>query len=277
MNDGATPVPTAESGKQEFKDQRITENLTGRKITNRVWTRLVAKEVTFRNVNFSYSTFDACYLRACQFDSCNFTGCRFTNTNFHGSSFSGCTFDYATFEKTDIDPFILESEAPARENLKMRFARSLRINFQQLGDAGAANRAISIELSAKSAHLWKAVFSKESYYRKKYRGFARLSHFTQLASFRTLDFIWGNGESAPKLLRTSILVMLAIGGVDAYFFNDKNSVADYWHGIAKAPQIFMGTLAPMGYPTWYLSAIVLLRLILFGFFMAVLVKRFNRR
>lgn len=277
MIDATQPIPLADSGKEEIKDKRIAEGLTGRKLTNRVWTRLVAKGVTFRNVNFSYSTFEACYIRNCKFDNCDFTGCRFTNSNFHGSTFSECTFDYATFEKTDVDPYILESEAPARENLKMRFARSLRINFQQLGDADSINRAISIELSAKLAHLQKAVFSKESYYRRKYRGLIRLSHLGQLVSFRVMDFVWGNGESAAKLFRTAAIVMLAIGGADAFFFNNKGRVHDYWEGMSRAPQIFMGTLAPSTYPTWYISLIVLVRLVLFGLFMAVLVKRFNRR
>lgn len=277
MIDSTQPIPLADSGKQEVKDKRIVEGFTGQKLTNKLWTRLVAKDVTFRRVNFSYSTFDACYIRSCKFDKCNFTGCRFTNSNFHGTTFSECAFDYATFEKTDVDPYILESEAPVRENLKMRFARSLRINFQQLGDADSINRAISVELNAKLAHLHKAVFSKESYYRNKYRRMSRLSHFGQLCSFRVMDFVWGNGESTAKLFRAAAAVMLAIGCADAFFFNDKSRVHDYWEGISRAPQIFMGTLAPSAYPTWYISLIVLVRLVLFGLFMAVLVKRFNRR
>lgn len=277
MSDATQPTPLADSGKEEIKDKRIAEGLTGRKLINKVWTRLVAKGVTFCNVNFSYSTFDACYIRNCKFDRCNFTGCRFANSNFHGSTFSECTFDYATFEKTDVDPYILESEAPVRENLKMRFARSLRINYQQLGDAESINRAISIELNAKLAHLEKAAFSKESYYRKKYQGMSRLSHLGQLVSFRVMDFVWGNGESAAKLFRAAAIVMLAIGCNDAFSFNDDGRIHDYWDGISKAPQIFMGTLTPPTYPTWYISVIVLVRLVLFGLFMAVLIKRFNRR
>jgi uncharacterized protein YjbI with pentapeptide repeats len=95
-------------------------------------------------VDFRYSTFDACYLRNCVVDDCTFVGCRFVNTNLHGSSVLGCEFDYATFEKTDIDHDVLASGCPATENLKMRLARSLRINYQQLGDPDAVNKAIAV-------------------------------------------------------------------------------------------------------------------------------------
>ena len=47
----------------------------------------------------------------------------------------------------------------------MRFARTLRMNYQQLGDARAANKAIEIE--ATEIHLHKAWSSKQSYYRSK--------------------------------------------------------------------------------------------------------------
>jgi hypothetical protein len=70
------------------------------------------------------------------------------NTQFSGAKFSGCKFDYATFEKTLIDARVLDTECPGLENLKMRFARSLRTNFQQLGDADAVNKAMRVELSA---------------------------------------------------------------------------------------------------------------------------------
>ena len=75
--------------------------------------------------------------------------------------FTGCKFDYSIFERTLIDADLLDTECPGQENLKMRFARTLRMNFQQVGDAKAANRAIKVELQATMAHLHKAWRSTE--------------------------------------------------------------------------------------------------------------------
>ena len=52
-------------------------------------------------------------------------------------------------------------------------ARSLRVNYQQLGEAKSANKAIHIELQATKTHLYKAWHSQETYYREKYAGWAR--------------------------------------------------------------------------------------------------------
>ena len=107
-----------------------------------VFIRLNAIKITFKNVSFLHCIFDNCYLKNCVFDTCDFTGCRFLGSNFHQSAFRGCKFEFATFERTQIDDDILMSEAPREENLRMRFARSLRMNYQQIGDAKAVNKAI---------------------------------------------------------------------------------------------------------------------------------------
>ncbi len=120
---------------------------------------------TFSRVDFRWSFFDGCYIRDCLFDSCDFTGCRFVSTHLPGAIFTGCKFDYATFERTPTDPGILDTQCPGYENLKLRFARALRANFQQLGDATAVNKAMKIELDATEVHLKKAWHSNESYYR----------------------------------------------------------------------------------------------------------------
>lgn len=125
-----------------------------KRFQNKVFVRLGARKGTvFRNVSFTHSIFEGCYLANCSFDSCDFTGCQFSGSNFHNAAFSGCKFWYATFERTQIDDDILTSEAPAEENLRMRFARTLRMNFFQLGDAKAVNRAISLELQATEQYL----------------------------------------------------------------------------------------------------------------------------
>lgn len=199
------------------------------------------------------------------------------NSNFRGSTFEGCNFDYANFEKTQVDSELLNKECPSRENLKLAFVRSLRMNFQALGDAAAVNRAIALELGATEIHLKKSWSSTESYYRKKYRGWKRSLAWVQWFSFKVMDVVWGNGESAWKLLRTTIAFMVLMVIVHCIIAGI-TTFAGLWDAIGYVPQIFLGVgNAPYGYGGGYLAAILTTRLILFGFFMSILIKRANRR
>ncbi|WP_197427546.1 pentapeptide repeat-containing protein [Bradyrhizobium retamae] len=229
-------------------------------------------------MNFRYSFFEHSYLRDCHFDSCDFTGCRFTNTNLAGSKFSGCKFDYVYFEKTQVEPAILDTECPGFENLKLRFARTLRTNFQQLGDAASANKAMNVELDATATHLWKAAWSNEAYYRKHYAGWARLTIILEWLLFRVLDFIWGNGENVWRLFRFVAIVLAAMATYDTiYHSGDPGRIGSYWTSTVKSFAIFFGTWAPEDYPHFYLAFVTVVRLVLVGFFLSIIIKRFNRR
>lgn len=263
----------------------ITDFYVGEDVQNerkafafKIYVRLNAKkETTIRNVSFQHSIFDGGYFNNCVFDSCDFTGCRFIGCNFHLTAFTGCKFDYAVFERCQIDDDILEREAPREENLKMRFARSLRMNFQQIGDAKAVNRAISQELEATSSYLKKSWSSSETYYREKYPGWKKLPQFMKWLEFRVLDAIWGNGENTLKLLRTIIVIHLMIAIYDTYKFGNAWDVRDYLTSFAASPGVFFGITYPHTYPVWFSSAIAATRLIGFAFLTAILVKRFGRR
>ena len=150
--------------REEIKDHYVPRNIENERqnLRFKVFIRLNAKGVRFNNVSFLHCVFEGCYINSCVFDSCDFTGCRFVASNFHQTRFAGCDFRYATFERTHIDSEILDSEAPREENLRMHFSRSLRMNYQQLGDAKSVNKAISIELGATSAYLYKSWISKET-------------------------------------------------------------------------------------------------------------------
>jgi Pentapeptide repeats (9 copies) len=243
----------------------------------KILTRLNANKIIFKNVSFEHSVFDGCYLRNCVFDSCNFTGCRFIGSNLHQSSFPGSRFDYATFERCQIDFDILTSWSPREENLKMRFARSLRVNFQQVGDAKAVNEAITQELEATSRHLLESWLSEEEFYRKKYRGLHRIRQFLAWVEFWVLHFVWGNGESISKLLRTIIIVMVLIAVYDANASNASATVLEYWNSLKAAPAIFLGTISRSFHTTTAASMIVAARLIALSLLTALLVKRFGRR
>ncbi|MEL0580410.1 pentapeptide repeat-containing protein [Pectobacterium brasiliense] len=266
-----------DSGREKLSDKKFDSSVSKENFVNKLFERVVALNVEFKSVNFRYCIFDAAYIRNCSFQDCDFTGCRFLNCNLLGSSFSGCKFDYVNFDKTQIDNDILEIGCPGLENLKLKFSRSLRLNYQQIGDSKSANKAIAIELQATEAHLHKAWKSKESYYRKKYKGIDRVKIFGEWVEFKLLDLIWGNGESSYKLCRAVILILLIIAGIHVILFGDPMLVTSYSEALFLSPQIFLGVLTPSIYPTLYLTVIILVRLIMFGFFMSIIIKRFNRR
>lgn len=267
----------SDSNRIKIEDQKIDADLNDANLSNRLFVRLVAKERRFTKVDFRYCIFDTAYLRQCIFDRCDFTGCRFTGTSLYGSTFAGCKFDYTTFERTIVTTDLLRSSCPSLENLKLRFARTLRVNYQQLGDAQAANIAIHVELDATREHLWKAWYSNESYYRHKYSGWKRIKSLLDWIAFKLLDWIWGNGESAWKLLRAVVILLFFIALRDVFISRDPSQLVSYFAAAKEAPQIFLGTISSPNYSPGYLATIVLCRLVAFAFFMSIIIKRFNRR
>jgi Pentapeptide repeats (8 copies) len=262
------------SGREEIKDRIILSDVESTKWRNLLFIRLVSKGRKFVKVDFTYCIFDACYFRNSSFENCDFTGCRFVSCNLHGAKFNGCKFDYASFERTLVDESILDVGCPGAENLRMRFARSLRMNYQQIGDAVAANKAIKTELEATGTYLHKAWSSRESYHRKKYSGLNRAAIFVRWTTFKILDIVWGNGESLLKLVRFVGVILLLVMMLDIATRAEELSI---WKTISRAPQIFFGVTLPKDIPEILLALIVFTRLVTFGFFMAILIKRFNRR
>jgi hypothetical protein len=151
------------------------------------------------------------------------------------------------------------------------------MNYQQLGDAAAANKAMKIELQATEAHLHKASWSNESYYRRKYRGWQRVKSILEWLEFKVLDFVWGNGERPLRLCRSVLYVLIAISFFDVFQFGDPLRLDSYVRAFGTAPEVFLGIVAPTNYAKWYLTAITFVRLIAMGFFLSIIIKKFNRR
>lgn len=263
--------------RKHHSDERFDSDISDVDYSNKLFLRMVAKRKRFCNVNFRYTIFDTCYFRKCVFDSCDFTGCRFSATNLTGSTFSDCRFDYATFERTLVDNDILKNGFPGFENLKLRFARTLRTNYLSLGDSESANKAITLELDATRAHLQKAWHSNEAYYRKKYSGVKRVTVFLEWLRFRLLDLVWGNGESWLKLLRAVGFVLLLMCLYDVFMFGDSSRVSSYGQSLLRMPIVFLGTAKPSGYSESYLAVILFLRLMILALFISIVIKRFGRR
>jgi pentapeptide repeat protein len=263
--------------REHLVDRKIDIDCTGNNFVNKYFLRLVSKGKKFENVNFMYTIFEDCYLRNCVFDSCNFTGCKFKDVNFYGAKFEGCKFDYATFERTVVTDEILDECCPGWDNLKLKFARNLRTNFQELGDSKSANKAIKVELEAAEIHLKKSWKSNESYYRRKYQGINRVKKFLEWLNFKILDLIWGNGENTLKLTRNLLFILIAMAWVDVFAFGDSSKIINYTKALFKMPEIFLGVTSLKHYPSWYLTIISFTKLMTMGFFMSIILKRFNRR
>ncbi|ROX13152.1 pentapeptide repeat-containing protein, partial [Escherichia coli] len=228
-----------DSGREKISDKKFDSSISKGTYINKLFERLVALNIEFKNIDFRYCIFDAAYIRKCSFDNCNFTGCRFINCNFTGTSFNGCKFDYASFDKTHIDNDILDVGCPGPENLKLKFARSLRVNYQQIGDSKSANKAIAIELQATEAHLHKAWDSNESYYRQKYKGRERFYMYLEWIQFKALDIVWGNGESTIKLIRAVMIIILLMSLNHVWCYGDVWSVKSYSDALEISPQILL--------------------------------------
>lgn len=261
-------------------DYYVPKDIEGEKknLRFKVFVRLNAKNVRFKNVSFMHCVFDGCYINNCVFDNCDFTGCRFIASNFHQTAFVGCDFRYATFERTHIDSELLDSEAPKEENLRMHFSRSLRMNYQQLGDAKSVNKAINIELGATSEYLYKSVISKETYYKVKYGGVLKSSiQLLRWLEFWLLHAVWGNGESILKLMRSFALVIIAIAIYDTFNSGNPMDLGQYWNNLMRAPAIFLGVLSPDGFSRGAISMITAIKFVSFALLTTLLVKRFSRR
>lgn len=259
---------------QELTDQRIIKNIDQEPLKSIYFKRLIAKKITFTNVNFSFCTFEAAYLKDCTFNNCEFVGCKFVNCNMSGSTFFGCDFRYALFEKTLINHDILTCNLPSEENLQRLLLKSLRINYQQIGDIDGANKAISLELEATQIHLKKSWKSRDKYYRNKYQGIKRFNMLIKWISFSLLDLIWGNGESVIKLCRAILFIALLIATIDYYIFS---ATPSFINSLKLAPSILFSTIRPEHYPNYYITAIFITRLTMFAFFISIVIKRFNRR
>lgn len=258
-----------------------SKNVSKANFSNTLFTRLVSsKDTKFVNVDFSYCIFDHNYIRGCSFDNCNFTGAKFLNTNFQGSSFTSCDFKYAFFEKTIIDDDFIFTNLPKESNLRQKLLRSLRVNFQQLGDSDNVNKSIVYELDATAEYLWDAAFSNEKYYQDKYGGFKRRSEaILKLINFKFWDFVWGNGEKVWKIVRflLSMLVVIVVYDVAIQKYPDGDSINYALNSFRNSFAVFFGVKTPSHFSSNFTAFIMFVRLFIFALFVSIMVKRLNRR
>jgi hypothetical protein len=259
-----------DAGRVLIADKQFTDSISNANLAMHLLLRVSAKEVTFDHVSFQYVIFDHCYFRNCKFFNCDFTGAHFLGSNLRGSSFDGSRFDYCRFSTTAAPLSIIERHMPGYENVALELARSLRVNYAQLGDVKGVNRAIAAELAATKIHLHKATWSAESYYRSKYSGLERWKVGLEFF-FMFFEGLWGNGEYLGKLLRTILIVNFLLAG--GLYISGESLLSSLQIAFA----LFLGTGAfAAAHPIFAIVA-AFTRFVLLGMFVSVLVKRLARR
>jgi len=259
--------------KTAIKDHEVTANVSGEDLTQTELLRVFAVKKVFTDVVFKQCNFSSSYFRNCRFIRCDFTGAIFKDTNLRGSQFEECKFLYTAWEKTLLDESFLDTCLPSEENLARDLVRSLRVNFSQVGNYEAVNKAASIEVKLTGRHLYNAAYSNQSYYRSKYKGFARIEYGFRHAKWKALDLLWGNGESVARVAVWA-LVAVAIIAVALGFYYPERGVVD---AAGAAISVFWGVRTQQDVHPAFLVPATVIRFLLFGLFMAILVKRLSRR
>jgi hypothetical protein len=259
--------------KPVIEDKEFSAEVRREDLSQHVLRRVFGVEKTFVDVIFKQSEITDCYFRNCRFIRCDFTGTSIKNSSFRGSQYEECKFQYSTWEHTHLDEEFLDNCLPSEENLARDLARSLRVNFGQIGNYVAVNKAASIEVALTGQHLFHAAYSKQSYYRSKYKGWSRVVHALRHLRWKALDLLWGNGESLFRVLACGAFIIM----MGAIFLASNDPRIEWPSSLALVVQAFWGVSTTPTLPSSYIVVLTALRFVLFGLFMAILIKRLARR
>lgn len=255
--------------KEQMQDKELEGEFSG-SFERKELLRIYAVDVVFKGVSFKQAVISGCYFRNCTFLRCDFTGVHVKDSNLRGSSFEQCDFRYSTWEKSQLDEGFLDCCLPAEENLARDLVRSLRVNYAQVGNYEAVNKAASIEVSLAGLHFYNAAYSRQSYYRSKYKGLDRLKFVWQHLRWKFLDLLWGNGES---VLRVVVAGACLVSFVAFVMFGTRPQVS-FDEALLLS---FYGFWGVVDLEREFGVVLVVARFVLFGLFMAILVKRLSRR
>lgn len=265
-------MKTKDHTKEEISDCEILEKVSGADLSEKKLLRVFAVDQVFESVDFSRGVLDNCYFRNCIFLGCIFVGSQIKNCNFRGAQFEGCKFIYSEWERTYLEDDFLEKCLPSEENLARDLARTLRVNFAEIGNYEAVNKAAAIEVELAGKHLYNAAFSSQSYYRRKYKGWDRVKQAYAYSKWKLLDLLWGNGESLVKVLLFGFSLVLVAAAAHSQIssFPFSASILIIFEQI-----LGIDNGQPVG--RFIKISLVLGQFIFFGLFMAILVKRLSRR
>ena len=259
--------------KDKIEDKEFSKDVVDSNFSRKDFSRIFAVGKTFTNVDFSQSNISNCYFRNCRFIKCDFTGTSFKDCYLKGTSFPESILKYTTFNSSHLDCSILDKSLPPEENLARDFVRTLRVNFSQVGNYEAVNKAASIEVQLTGTHLYKAAYSREAYYRgkDKYSGFGRLKAILSHSKWKFLDFLWGNGESLLKIIYSSFAFVIFMTVIISL-----STPIELRELIYPVFCQFWG-VTNAAVPAHYALVLTVFRLLFFSLFISVLVKRLAKR
>lgn len=262
-----------EHPKSLIEDKEFASDVRATDLSQQTLRRVFAVKKTFVDVSFKQSEISQCYFRNCRFVRCDFTGASISRSNFRGSQYEECKFQYSSWEHTILDEEFLDNCLPSEENLARDLVRSLRVNFGHIGNYPAVNRAASIEVALTGLHLFHAAYSNQSYYRAKYKMWNRALHGIRHARWKAFDLLWGNGESLCRIFVCGLFVIVSFAAILTW-----QEPQFYWPAsCGVVTRAFWGVSTTPSVPGNYLAALTAVRFLLFGLFMAILIKRLARR
>jgi len=269
----ARDMELIDHSKPVIEDKEFSSDVRDQNLSQQVLRRVFAVNRTFVGVSFKQSEISECYFRNCRFIRCDFTGTSLRRSNFRGSQYEECKFQYSTWEHTQLDEEFLDNCLPSEENLARDLVRSLRVNFGHIGNYSAVNKAASIEVMLTGQHLFHAAYSKQSYYRSKYKGWARVLHAIRHVRWKALDLLWGNGESIARILLTGVFTVCFWSS----YLTWNNPQLSWSQSLVEVAYAFWGVSGGTSIPSHQVALLTIVRFVLFGLFMAILVKRLARR
>jgi hypothetical protein len=93
------------------------------------------------------------------------------------------------------------------------------------------------------------------------------------AQWKALDLLWGNGESLGQIVACGLFVIVACAVVLTWKYEQFTWPTSFW----VVTRAFWGVQGNPPMPSAYLTALTVSRFVLFGLFMAILIKRLARR
>ncbi|WP_423841643.1 pentapeptide repeat-containing protein [Actinobacillus equuli] len=226
-------------------------------------------------MNFEHSIFSYCSMRNVSFQNCSFINCQFEYCDFKDSCFINCDLRYSKFVSTYVDIDILNS-SPREHNLKLKFARNLRVNFDSLGLEKYKRKAQKMELEAQREFLYKCWSSEDSYYDKKYSSIQKTYKFLEWIKFKLNDWIWGHGESIKKCIISTLLFLLLIS-----LYITLSSSTKFYETTIYVIAYFIGSIDNNSLPNYFSlctkSIIIILRIISSGLLLSILIQNLSKR
>lgn len=196
--------------------------LSGKTLKHALFVDVGFKDATLTNIDFSYSVFVRCYFRNATLSGCKFVGCRFESCDFPGVKLYGSDLSYSQWSQTGVSTAQILANLPERPNQAHALLESLRANSLARAESVSARQYLFESMKRSREHRYRIAFSRDSYYRRKYRGLKRVEGFCRWLGMCVDRFGWGYGES-PALL--GFWAAMLIGGFGIL----------YW---AKSPDLF---------------------------------------